>query len=796
MRKLFLMLALLFSAIIYAQENSNLSYTISGKVVDANTKQPLEYAAIVFKKIDSDDIKFGGITNQRGHFSIEVKKGVYNTTVEFVSYKTINLHLSEITTSFNVGTIELSIDTEYLEEIEINGTINTLSIQQNKQVYNVGKDLSQTGASATQILTNIPSVSVGSDGDLTIRGQGNVTVLIDGKISSLSKADALQSLPAASIEKIEVISNPGASYRASATGIINIILKKGKNEGLNASVTGSIGYKEVYGGLLTLNHKSEKVNFFTTTSYAHNEKNTLIDIKNEYFTNNITTGFLEENTLINSPSNNFMTIVGAEFYVSSNSTLTASTKYEDIKRKPFYTSNSSFFDASMMPIGNNIGNNNSNFNNEILEFTVDFKKTFKNEGQELETYITYSKDKEQYKNDFTNSNPAFIDEDFIEENTLNNTEASIKYTHPLNESESLAMGYLGTFGKTFYNLNKETIAENIIYTDNIHGVFLEYEKYWDTFYAGVGLRAEFTELITEYENYNSEDKINFNDLFPSVYLEYTLTDTKSLSLSYSRTIERPGYYELRPYEQKISETVSYIGNIKLKPTYINSTNLSYTYYGNKLIFVSSLYWNNHQDLIQPISFETSEFNNGIPKIITSVENIGKLDMYGLSITADLQASEWLNFIGSANLYEMVQSGVFHYEDANNMLISKDFEASGFSGNFSLLTKVKIPKLFEFQFNIINNLKSVGAYSTKYANTYVNAAIQRDIFNNNASISLSVDDVFNSKQINRTWFESDYISNRLSSEKYRTIILSFTYRFNQNKENRSINFDKKPTKIKL
>ena len=134
-----------------------------------------------------------------------------------------------------------------------------LNIKQNKQVYNVTKDLSSNGASATQILSNIPAVSVGSNGNLTIRGQGNVRVLIDGKISSLSKSDALRSLPAGSIDKIEVIANPGASYRASASGIINIILKKGKNEGLNSSITASGGYKELYGGLLTFNHKSEKV---------------------------------------------------------------------------------------------------------------------------------------------------------------------------------------------------------------------------------------------------------------------------------------------------------------------------------------------------------------------------------------------------------------------------------------------------------------------------------------------------------------------------------------------------------
>jgi len=793
MRKLLLLFVLIYTP-IFAQSSATPTYTISGKIIDSNTKTPLDYATVIFKNIDSSDIIYGGITNHRGNFSIDVQKGMYNASVEFISYKTKSLSLSAITKDVNIGAIEMEFTAESLQEIEISGKVNMLNIKQKKQVYNVTRDLSSNGASATQILSNIPSVSVGSNGDITIRGQGNVTVLIDGKISSLSKSDALRSIPAGSIEKIEVIANPGASYRASASGIINIILKKGKNEGLNSSITASGGYKELYGGLLTLNHKSEKVNFFTTTSYAHSVKNTLIGINNEYFTDGITSGFLEENTEIKSPSTDFMAIVGAEFYLSDNSTLTATGKYDNIKRDPFSNLNSTFYDASQSITTSNIGQNNALFKDEIFEFSLDLKHNFKNEGQQLSSYILYSNDREYRVNDFTNSNPIFIDDYNIEENTLDNSEVSIKYTHPLSETSSFELGYLGTFGNTHYMLTAEAIQQNINYLDNIHGVFLEYEKSWDSFYLGAGVRAEFTELITEFEHFNTEQKNNFNDFFPSVYLEYTISDVNSLSLSYSRTVKRPGYYELRPYEQKISETTSYIGNINLTPTYFNSTNFSYNYYGNKFTFVSSLYWNKNETLIQPISYEITK--NSIPKIVTTLENIGELDMYGISLTADLQASNWLDFIGSANLYQMDRIGIFEYTDIDNNIILKDFEKSNFSGDFSLLTKFKIPNIFDFQFNIINQLASEGAYSKREANTYINAALKKEILNNNASLSLSVDDIFNSRKIDRTWFEQNYNSHRTKAQKYQTIVLSFTYRFNQAKQNRSINFDKKQNKTKL
>lgn len=793
MRKLILLFIVIYTP-IFAQNNATPTFTVSGKIIDAITKTPLEYTTIVFKNIDSSEIVFGGITNHRGVFSVDVKKGMYHATVEYISYKTKNISLSAINKNINIGSIELEFTAQSLNEIEISGKVNTLNIKQNKQVYNVTKDLSANGASATQILTNIPAVSVGSNGELTIRGQGNVTVLIDGKISSLSKTDALRSLPAGSIEKIEIIANPGVSYRASASGIINIILKKGKNEGLNGSVTASGGFKELYGGLLTLNYKTKKVNFFTSTSYAHSVKNTLIEIENEYFNNGITSGFLEENTKISGPSNDFMAIVGAEFYLSDQSILTATAKFDDIDRDPHSKTYTNFYDSNYNLTEANIGNNTGRFNDQIFEFSLDFEHEFQNKGEKLSTYITYSNDNEITTYDFLNSNPVFLNDNYKEENTLENTEVSAKYTLPLNETSGFEMGYLGTFGKTHYTRTEDTFQDKIIYNDNIHGVFLEYEKSWTSFYIGVGLRAEFTELLTQFTNTNTKQQNNFNDLFPSIYMEYTISDSKSLSLSYSRTTQRPGYIELRPYDLKISETMSYIGNINLNPVYINSTNFSYNYYGNKLIFVSSLYWNNYEDLIQPVSYEITE--NGIPQIVTTVENIGKLDMYGVALTANLEAAKWLDFIGSANLYQMDQTGVFEYTDTNNDLIVKDFESSNFSGDFSLLTKITIPKVFDFQLNIINKLASEGAYSKRAANTFLNAAIKKDLFNRNASLSLSIDDVFNSRQMNRTWLEPTYNSHRTKAEKYQTIVLSFTYRFNQDKQSRSVNFNKKRNKPQL
>ncbi|NEW80135.1 MAG: TonB-dependent receptor plug domain-containing protein, partial [Gelidibacter sp.] len=221
MRRLLLLTLIVFTPILsFSQSNTNPTYTITGKIIDATSKKPLEDATIIFKSIDSNLIKFGGITNQKGNFSIDVEKETYRVSVEFISYETKNLNISAITRNLNIGVIELALDTEILNEVEIVGGKKTVEIKSNKIVFNVAKDISSTGSTATDILNNIPSVSVDPDGEIKLRGQGNVTVMINGKISSMSKSEALKSLPAGSIEKIEVITNPGAKYDASALSVI------------------------------------------------------------------------------------------------------------------------------------------------------------------------------------------------------------------------------------------------------------------------------------------------------------------------------------------------------------------------------------------------------------------------------------------------------------------------------------------------------------------------------------------------------------------------------------------------
>ncbi|WP_456379221.1 TonB-dependent receptor domain-containing protein, partial [Lutibacter sp.] len=790
MRRLFLVFIIIIPSLIFSQTKESPYYRISGKIIDASTQLPVEDATIIFKSSDLNKIVFGTITNKKGKFSIDVEKGTYSATVEFISYKTKNLNISSITRDLEIGTIQLEIDTEFLDEIEIIGEKSTLEFRKNKQVFNVGKDISASGSTVTQILTNIPSVDIDTDGNLKLNGRSNVTVMINGKISTLSKSDALKSLSAGSVEKIVILNNPGASYSATTEAIINIVLKRGKNEGLNASLTGTGGYKDYYGSLLTLNHKSNNVNFFTNIQYLHRNPITLATYSNEYFENNLTTSFLNEDTTNKQPANAFISTVGFEFYLSKKSILSTSVNYTNINAENNSNTFSDILDATKNSIATNTRTNDGTFTDEIIEFVVDFEQKFNKEGQKLSAYITYSNDNEKYENTFSNTNPSFLDENFTINNTLKNTNTKITFTNPIGDNAEYEIGYEGSFGETPFKHINENATKIIDFTDTNHAFFASYGKQLKKLYYGIELRAEFLKFKIDYTYLNTVQNKEYNNLFPYVILDYSLSDYKSISLSYNKNYQLPGYGDLQPFEQKISETISYKGNEDMNPVYADNIQLTYSYFGKKITLQTSVLHSMYKDVLQLVTYQTGEQVNGLDKLITTPVNLGNLNYTAAIITAIYKPSKIIGFTANATIANFDQSGIFQIVNSANKTITQDFNHVSIDANFSLLTQLKIPNWFNFQTNIKHYLKSEGPVSTRQAYTYANVAISKDIFNKNATISITSNDIFNTNTINRTRFHTNYTTDVFVRQKYSTILASFTYRFNQHKQSRKINFGKK------
>ncbi|MDX1827951.1 MAG: outer membrane beta-barrel protein [Lutibacter sp.] len=790
MRRVLLLLIFITPALIFSQNSQKIIYTITGKIVDVSNKSPLEDITVVFKNLDSSKIIYGGITNNRGKFTVDVEKGNYIATVGSYPYKAKKLNISTITRDINIGTVAIELNTEYLKEVEVVAEKSTIEYKKNKQVFNVGKDISSNGATVSQVLGNIPSVNVDPSGNIKINGLNNVAVMINGKTSTLSKSDVLKTLPAGTIEKVEVISNPSAKYSATLQGVINIILKKGKDEGLNASLTGTGGYKDYSGGLLTLNNKTKNLNFYTNTQYSHRNPIDVASYENEYFNNNTTTSFLNENSINQRPANTFISTVGMDFYLSKKSTLSTSVNYTNIDAKNYSETYSEIFDANNNLTAINNRKNDGTFTDEIVELVAEFNQKFNKDGESLNLYVSNSFDKENYTNKFSNTNSNFLDEDYKQDNTLKNTNTKVVYTNTISKNTDYEVGYEGNFGDTPFKYIQNNTTQKIDFRDESNAFYGVLGSQLNKFYIQLGLRAEFLKYKINYDYLNTIQNKKFNNLFPDFYIDYSLSDYKSLSFSYTHKYQVPGYYQLQPFEQKLSETISYKGNIDLNPVYSNNFQLTYLYYGKRITLQSTLIYSIYKDYTQYVTYETGEQVNGLNKLLSTPINLGKLNYAAVNITAIYKPSKIVNFTANASISNFDQSGVFQIVNTANKTITQDFNNNSYNANFGLLTKIKIPNWFNFQTNVKHYLLSKGPVSTRQAYTYANMAISKDIFNKNATISITSNDIFNSNRIKRKRFDANYVSNIYLKQKYPTIIASFTYRFNQRKQNRRINFDKK------
>lgn len=422
-KTLLAVVCLLSITAIFAQRPTLLqnSYTISGIIIDKDTKQPLEYATVVLKNLKNSKIN-GGISDNNGEFNFKIIEGTYDINIEFISFKTINYKNRKIDKDLNLGTIMLSEDGELLNEINLIPEKSTVDIRLDKKIYNVGKDMTVKGGNVSDVLDNIPSVSVDVEGNVSLRGNENVRILIDGKPSSLVGLDgtsALRQLPADAIESIEVITSPSARYDAEGTaGIINIILRKGKVTGFNGSINPTIGDPTQYGISANLNYRTKKYNLFTNTGYNYRNGpgNSLNDVT--YFDNsrNIT-GFLKETSNSNRNSNGFNSSFGIEYYLNDNSSILGNI----VIRKSDGDNNSindvSIFNSSKIVTSTRLRSEDEKSDSKSIQYSVNYTNKLNATGKKVTIDLQYSKsDQNEIGSIFQNN--AFVENNITIQNSV------------------------------------------------------------------------------------------------------------------------------------------------------------------------------------------------------------------------------------------------------------------------------------------------------------------------------------------------------------------------------------------
>lgn len=770
---------------------------VSGKIIEKTNKTPLEYATVTFKSSSNSKLVFGGITDSKGDFSVEIEPGSYDILYEFISFKTIVINQIAFLANTNLGIVNLEEDFNQLKEVTIRADRTTVDIKLDKKVYNVGKDLMVKGGTVSEILDNIPSVTVDIEGNISLRGNANVKILLDGRPSNaINITEALRLISADAIDKVEVITNPSARYDAEGGGgLINIILKKGKNQGLNGSFIANTAYPESYGFTGSINYKSKQFNLFTTQGYNYrNNPGSALTNSRYLKADNSTRDYMNETRNNQRLSKSYNQTLGMEWIFDKSTTWSNifnyrgsnGTNLDDVLQK--YYDVGFNYDYSR----NRINLENSNSSN--IEYTTNFTKRFKKEGHKLTIDGNFSSNTEKNIADITDSNTLNTS---IGIDTTTNIQKQKRnllqtdYVLPFGEGNQFEAGYRGDFS---INTTDYSVVRNEIPFNNFTNI-LEYKEKVNALYSQLGfkinklstlfgLRWEDSNIDVNQLATNDFNNKRYNNFFPSAFLTYEISKETSTSLSYSRRIQRPRGRQLNPFNNFSSNVNLFIGNPDLNPAFTDALDFGYIKRWNSLTFNTSLYANKTTDVFQYVRKESGVIENGVPVIIATPINIATEYRTGFEFTLNYSPYKWWKLNGSLNYFYVETNGDYNYINFNNDLINQNFDFKTTSWFTRLTSKVTLPFKIDWQTNMTYNGEQKNAQGSYLAVFSMNIAFSKDVLNDNGTINFNISDVFNSrKRLMDTYIPGVVDSYGEMQWRERQINLSFTYRFNVQKNDK-------------
>ena len=785
-------LLLFLSLTTFAQRPEAKKVTISGKVIEKGTDFPLEYATIVFENATTKQLS-GGITNENGDFKFEVPAGKYNVRVEFISFKTVTVQQKDFNTDTNLGVIQMAPDLTQLNEVEVIAEKSTVEIKLDKRVYNVGKDMIVKGGTVSDVLDNVPSVTVDAEGTVALRGNENVKILIDGRPSGLAGiniADALKLLPADAVEKVEVITNPSARYDAEGGGgIINIVLRKGKGNGINGSVMVNAGDPETYGTSVSLNKKSEAYNLFSNIgyNYRNNPGNTLVD--SEYFNADGTTSrFIKERRTNERLSKGYNANFGIDLNLSKSLTWTnALTFRENNGENPdnvfFYN-----FDATNNPTFVRNRLNDQKSDEFSIEYTSNFTKKFKKDDHKLTIDFASSQNREnEYATIYDQilENPTSLTtQGTTNKNNQQRNLIQSDYVLPIGKNGRFEAGYRGSFQKnlTDFVVNPVSDFSNTLeYIEYVNALYTQYGSKINKFSYFFGLRFEDSHIEVNSLSLNDYNTKKYNNLFPSATFNYEFSESSSVSLSYSKRINRPRGRFLNPVSSLSSNINIFQGNPDINPSYTDAIDLGYLKKWKKLTFNTSAYINVTNDSFQFIRKESGLFVEGVPVILSTPINLAKEFRTGFEFNLNYTPYKWWRLNGNFNAFRNETQGEYSYVDYVGNTVLQNFDNVALTWFTRISSKITLPYKIDWQTNATYNAPQSNAQGKSLGVASMNLAFSKDVLKDKASISLNVSDVFNSrKRIMETNIPNVVNSYSEMQWRVRQVMLTFTYRFNKQK----------------
>lgn len=801
------LLLLLFFTFNFTSYAQNQNYTISGKVIDDELGVPLEYATVSVTSPDDPDFIDGGVTDIDGEFALSVPAGTYNIAIEYISYETRNFNNRQVDSDLNLGSIELGISSDSLDEVVVVAETTEVEVRLDKKIYNIGKDLTTAGGTVADALNNVPSVAVDVEGGISLRGNENVRILINGKPSAMAgfgSTDVLAQLPAEAIERVEVITSPSARYDAQGTaGILNIILRKDQTLGFNGSVTTNVGYPETYGVSANVNFRTDKYNLFNTTGYRYSTSPGSGFSDTRYNAGEFDRVVEERD--IDRLGRRFNTNFGVEYYLNDQSSITMTNFFRMGNDSDISTTNSDRY------IGNTLSQQTVRTERESemdksYQFALNYINRFNDKGHELTADFQYGYDQEDqptYVEEILTRDQTGTVDDFFPSEEVQSEEieneflAQVDYVLPIGEDTQFEAGYRGNFEEsvTDYRLNIEDeesgelvfspLTNIFTYTENVNALYTQYGTRFGDFSFLLGLRLENTQLKGTIDSPLTDEELqrefgfpidtdfdnNYLGLFPTLNLIFELNERENITLGYNRRINRPRGWFINPFPSRASRTNVFQGNPNLNPSYASAYDIGYLKRWDELTLTSSVYYQYETDAFERVQQGTGEFFNGVEIIRTIPINLATNERMGAEMGILYNPARWLRLNGSFNFFQFETEGEFN---------GIDYGAKNTSWFTRFSSKVTLPGQVEWQTNAFYRGPQENAITETKGIFSIDLAFSKDIFNENATISFNVRDLLNSRRRDQFTSTERFTQQSEFQWRERSFTLSMVYRFNQQK----------------
>ena len=788
MRQLLLLCAILFSFSAHAQPNSNSDIkngSISGRVMDASLNEPLPYVNIVIKD-NADKIITGGITSDDGTFKIDkIPEGSVKVEISFIGYKTITkaANLGKNNYKVNLGDIFLEEDAASLDEVTVVADVSTIQQKVDRKVITIGKDLQTAGATASEIMNNLPSVSVDQQsGAISLRGNQNVRVMVDGKLSNIPAEQLLKQIPSTSIKSIELITNPSAKYNPEGmSGIINIVLHKNTMISFNGNFNVSLAYdiEPKFNSSIDANYRNGKFNFYGTYS------NSVAKNFNFGRINRVEQEILQKFDILNNNKSHLFKI-GVDYYLDEKNTISVFTNqnifdgWTDVNTRITY-----FTDMSLNESQAIYGENE----NDSQQYNFNYKHDFDEEGQNIELEVDHNifEGFGDTNNSFNNSQrPNFIEDTNTDRNR---TTINLDYTKPLSETAKLELGLQARLfdNSIFYesdgreqNIDGDYIptTTRFDYTRDIYSAYATYGKTLEKWSYQLGLRAEtvnvdseaFKEDLASNEQLTIPFENDYFELYPSAFFTYTPSEKNSYQFSYSRRIDRPGIGQVNPLPEFNTALISQFGNQELLPQFTNSMEVNYTRKLEKGSITTGVFYRLIEDEIQQAIL--IDRTNTDRLILTNL-NFDNTSAYGVELSSNYRPTKWWSVNASFDLFSQTQKSVAESFNTNGDIVLNTVEVDNVAYNFRAFNNFKVSNSLSFSVFGMYRGKNKNIQFEMSDMLMVNLGMRYSFLEDNrASFSLSYNDIFDTMfaqfegkrpflQRGQFNWESQQISGRLS-----------------------------------